>query len=77
MGEIEYSGTVHLLCVKLRQPLIQLGKNYFLYGAWPVFNPWPSHCQGAETVEFLQGEDGTATAIKLFRVLKNPILNSV
>jgi hypothetical protein len=33
--------------------------------------------QGAETVEFSQGEDVTATAMKLFRVLKNPILNSV
>jgi len=27
--------------------------------------------------QFLQGEDGNATAMKLFRVLKNPILNSV
>jgi hypothetical protein len=31
---------------------------------------------GAETVEFLQGEDVTATAMKLFRVLKNPVLKS-
>ena len=70
-GGIEYSGTVHLLCVKFQTASDSVrGKNYFfLYGAWPVFSPWPSHCQVAETVEFLQGEDVTATAMKLFNLL--------
>jgi hypothetical protein len=77
-GKFEYSGTVHLLCVKFKKASDSVRVNYFfLYCAWPVFSPWPSHCQGAETVEFLQSEDVTATAMQLFRVLKNPMLNSV